>query len=151
MKDSQRKAMFAKTKLISKKINGRSKKEVPELYQQLEEKNRQVAKPEFVDVGRVFRDDPNAIPKQELKVKNFENEQDYWKNIVKEPQRSFGTTLGDQRWFALDGASTNLREAKKKLMKLESDKEKGIKLERKPVFIGGKKRFKFEEKVSRNG
>jgi len=76
---------------------------------------------------------------------NFEAEQDFWKQIVKEPRRSFGTTLGDQRWFALTGASTNLRETKKKLEKLKSDKEKGIILTRVPTFKEGKKRFFFKE------
>jgi len=144
-RDSQ-KAMFAKTKQIIKSIDGKSVNDVPELYRELETANRDVPKPKFVRVGTVFRDDPNAIEKQKQKVKNFEAEQDYWKQIGKEPRRSFDSTLGDSRWWALGNTSTNLREAKKKLMKLESDKEKGIKLERKSVFIGGKKRFKFEEK-----
>ena len=148
--DAQRKAMFAKAKQISKSIGGKSQKEVPQLYQQLEEKNRQVPKPKFVKVGTVFRDDPNAIEKQEQKVKNFENEQDYWKGIVKEPSRSFGRTLGDARWWALGNTSTNLREAKKKLEKLKSDKEKGIKLTRQPTFIEGKKRFFFKEQKVEN-
>lgn len=143
-------AMFAKAKQISKSIGDRSQKEVPELYHQLEEKNRQVPKPTQIRVGTVFRDDPNAIQKQEQKVKNFENEQDYWKLIVKEPQRTFGNagnTLGDARWWALTNTSTNLREAKKKLDKLKSDKEKGIKLTRQPTFIEGKKRFFFKEEM----
>jgi len=144
--DASRKAMFAKAKQIAKSIGDKTVNDVPELYQQLEEKNRQVPKPVRIRVGTVFRDDPNAIQKQEQRVENFENEQDYWKQIVKEPHRSFRPTLGDSRWFALTGASTNLREANKKLEKLKSDKEKGIELERKPVFIEGKKRFKFEEK-----
>ncbi len=143
--DASRKAMFAKSKLIAKSIGGKSQKEVPELYQQLEEKNRQVPKPKFVKVGTVFRDDPNAIEKQEQKVKNFENEQDFWKGIVKEPSRTFSTTLGDQRWWALGNTSTNLREAKKKLVNLESEKESGVKLTRVPTFKEGKKRFFFKE------
>jgi len=150
MLDKQRKAMFAKAKEISKSIGGKSQKEVPELYQQLEEKNRQVPKPKFVKVGIVFRDDPNAIEKQEQKVKNFENEQDYWKGIVKEPSRSFGRTLGDARWWALGNTSTNLREAKKKLVNLESEKKEGIVLKRNPTFIEGKKRF-FFTKEKKNG
>jgi len=62
--DASRKAMFAKAKQISKSIGDRRNNEVPELYRQLEEKNRQVPKPKFVRVGTVFRDDPNAIEKQ---------------------------------------------------------------------------------------
>lgn len=146
----QQKAMFAKAKQISKSIGGKSQKEVPELYQQLEDKNRQVPKPEFVKVGTVFRDDPNAIEKQQQKVNNFEAEQDYWKGIVKEPSRSFGRTLGDARWWALGNTSTNLREAKKKLLKLESDKKEGIVLTRNPTFKEGKKRFFFTEE-KKNG
>jgi len=45
----------------------------------------------------------------------------------------------------LTGASTNLRETKKKLEKLKSDKEKGIILTRVPTFKEGKKRFFFKE------
>jgi len=141
----QQKAMFAKAKLIAKSIGDKTVNDVPQLYQQLEEKNRQVPKPVRIRVGTVFRDDPNAIQKQEQRVKNFENEQDYWKQIVKEPHRSFRPTLGDSRWFALTGASTNLREANKKLLKLKSDKEKGIILTRVPTFKEGKKRFFFKE------
>ena len=146
----QQKAKFAKSKQIAKSIGGKSQKEVPELYQQLEEKNRQVPKPKFVKVGTVFRDDPNAIEKQEQKVMNFENEQDFWKGIVKEPSRSFGRTLGDARWWALGNTSTNLREARKKLEKLKSDEKKGIVLKRNPTFIEGKKRFFFTEE-KKNG
>jgi len=141
MNDKQRKAMFAKSKQISKSIGGKSHKETPELYQKLEEINRDVPTPKLVKVGTVFRDDPNAIQKQELKVKNFEEEQDYWKNITKEPQRSYSHTLGDARWWALSNTSTNLREAKKKLHKLESDKKEGTTLQRNTTFKDGKKRF----------
>lgn len=141
----QQKAMFAKAKQISKSIGGKSQKEVPELYQQLENKNRQVPRSTLRLGGTVFRDDPDAIPKQEQKVKYWESQQDFWKNIVKEPQRSFGRTLGDARWWALGNTSTNLREANKKLDKLKSDEEKGIKLTRQPTFIEGKKRFFFKE------
>ena len=143
--DASRKAMFAKSKLIAKSIGDKTVNDVPELYQQLEEKNRQVPKPKLERVGTVFRDDPNAIPKQAQKVMNFETEQDYWKNIVKEPSRSYRSTLGDARWWALGNASTNLREAKKKLEKLKSDKEKGVILTRVPTFKDGKKRFFFKE------
>jgi len=148
--DASRKAMFAKSKLIAKSIGGKSQKEVPELYQQLEDKNRQVPKPTIKLGDPVFRDDPEAIPKQKNKVKFWEEEQDYWKGIVKEPSRSFGRTLGDARWWALGNTSTNLREAKKKLEKLKSDEKKGIVLKRNPTFIEGKKRFFFTEE-KKNG
>lgn len=123
--------------------NGRTE----DAYAEIERRNRLVPLPKFTKVGTVFRDDPNAIEKMKDKVKNFENEQEYWKKITKFPNRDYQNhrQLGDEKFFALTGASTNLREAKKKLDKLESDKKEGVKLSRETTFINGKKRFFFKE------
>lgn len=133
---------------LIKAIKGEQRNVINEkYYAEIERRNRQVAQPKHEKVGTVFRDDPNAIEKQQKRVMNFENEQEFWKKIIKFPRRDFRghNQLGDQRWFALTSASTNLREAKKKLDKLKSDKEKGIILTREPTFKGGKKRFFFKE------
>ena len=161
MQDSQRKAMFSKIngktsdKELIKLIKGDSKnfsdwyrnETNDPAYQEIERRNREIPKPKFVKTGKIFMDDPDAIKKQGQRVMNFENEQQYWKKIIKFPARDFhhGSQLGDTRWFALSSASTNLKEAKKKFAKLSSNKEQGITLKRNDTFKGGKKRFFFTE------
>lgn len=156
MNDSQRKAMFAKGRTIDtvtvkelvKAIDGKGRDEHTEpLYSEIERRNKDIPHPKRVKVGTVFRDDPDAINKQQQKVNNFQNEVDYWKKITKFPHRDWQNhnQLGDSRWWALSNASTNLREAKKKLTKLEEDKKNGVVLERGDTFKSGKKRFFYKE------
>ncbi len=161
MNDSQRKAMFAKIsqktseKDLVKLIKGGSKdwkdwgrNEMTEpAYLEIERRNREVPKPRFVTTGKIFMDDPDAIKKQGQRVMNFENEQEYWKKIIKFPNRDYQNhqQLGDERWFMLSSASTNLREAKKKYEKLSSNKEQGVTLQRNTTYKGGKPRFYYTE------
>lgn len=128
---------------------GRTEKTEKE-YAEIERRNREVPipkKPEGVR-GTIFQDDPNAISKMEAKVKYLEGEQDYWKKIIKFPSRDYENRnqLGDAKWYAMSNNSANLRDAKKKLTKIQERKESGTTLERKPTYKGGKKRFYYKEK-----
>ena len=114
-------------------------------YQEIERRNRLIETPKLVKVDKVFRDDPNAISMMKQKIENKEKMVSYWKSIIKFPARTYGRALGDSKWYALTGASTEVREAKKKLAKLEIDKKAGVKLERKNTFTTGKKRFYYKE------
>ena len=118
-------------------------------YREIERRNQDVELPKLTRVGKVFRDDPNAISMMKTKVENKEKMVLYWKSIIKFPSRTYGNnlrgSLGDEKWYALTGASTEVREAKKKLEKLESDKKAGKTLERKSTFTTGKKRFYYKE------
>ena len=114
-------------------------------YEEIERRNRLIELPKTTKVGKVFRDDPNAISMMKTKVENKEKMVLYWKSIIKFPARTYGRALGDTKWYALTGASTEVREAKKKLEKLESDKKAGKTLERKSTFTTGKKRFYYKE------
>ena len=116
-------------------------------YQEIERRNRLVEKPKLTKVGKVFRDDPNAISMMKTKLENKEKMVLYWKSILQFPARDTqrGSSLGDSKFYALTGASTEVREAKKKLAKLESDKKAGKTLERKSTFTTGKKRFYYKE------
>ena len=118
-------------------------------YEEIERRNREIELPKLEKVGTVFRDDPNAISMMEKKIENKEKMVLYWKKIIKFPHRTYGNnmlgSLGDKKWYALTGASTEVREAKKKLAKLQADKKAGIKLERKNTFTTGKKRFYYKE------
>jgi hypothetical protein len=144
-------------KEIVKKIKGGSKnfkdwyynEKNAECYEEIERRNREIEKPKLEKVGKVFRDDPNAISLMETKIKNKEKMVLYWKKIIKFPARDYGnnirSSLGDAKWYALTGASTEVREAKKKLAKLQADKKAGVKLERKPTYTTGKKRFYYKK------
>ena len=118
-------------------------------YREIERRNQLIKLPETKKVGKVFRDDPNAISMMKTKIENKEKMVLYWKSIIKFPSRTYGNnlrgSLGDEKWYALTGASTEVREAKKKLEKLESDKKAGKTLERKATFTTGKKRFYYKE------
>jgi len=128
---------------------GRTEKTEKE-YAEIERRNREVPipkKPEGVR-GTIFQDDPNAISKMEAKVKYLEGEQDYWKKIIKFPSRDYENRnqLGDAKWYAMSNNSANLRDAKKKLAKIQERKESGTTLERKTTFKGGRKVFYYKEK-----
>ena len=114
-------------------------------YEEIERRNTLIELPKTKKVGKVFRDDPNAISMMKTKIENKEKMVLYWKSIIKFPARTYGRALGDTKWYALTGASTEVREAKKKLEKLESDKKAGKTLERKSTFTTGKKRFYYKE------
>lgn len=118
-------------------------------YREIERRNRLIELPKITKVGKVFRDDPNAISMMKTKIENKEKMVLYWKSIIKFPSRTYGNnlrgSLGDEKWYSLTGASTEVREAKKKLEKLESDKKAGKTLERKATFTTGKKRFYYKE------
>jgi hypothetical protein len=114
-------------------------------FEEMEIRNNTIEKPKFTKVSTVFRDDPNAIKMQKVRIENFENELAYWKKINKFPARDYSHKLGDKVWYSQTSASTNLRNAKKKLAKLETDKKSGVKLERKNTFTTGKKRFYYKE------
>ena len=118
-------------------------------YREIERRNQLIKLPQTKKVGKVFRDDPNAISMMKTKIENKEKMVLYWKSIIKFPSRTYGNnlrgSLGDEKWYALTGASTEVREAKKKLEKLESDKKAGKTLERKATFTTGKKRFYYKE------
>ena len=114
-------------------------------YEEIERRNTLIELPKTKKVGKVFRDDPNAISMMKTKIENKEKMVLYWKSIIKFPARTYGRALGDTKWYALTGASTEVREAKKKLEKLESDKKAGKTLERKATFTTGKKRFYYKE------
>ena len=119
-------------------------------YAEIEKRNQAVPKPKRPEGagGTIFQDDPNAIPKLEKKIKYLEDQQDYWKKITKFPARDYHTRphqLGDAKWYEASSVSTNLRETKKKLAKIQERKEAGTTLERKVTYKGGKPRFYYKE------
>jgi hypothetical protein len=124
---------------------GRSEK-TEDAYAEIERRNREVQRPS-INYPKIFRDDPDAITKMEQKIKVVEKEQEYWKQIIKFPNRDYQnhSQLGDAKWYETGLTSTKLREAKKKLANLESNKEKGITLKRNDTFKGGNKRFYYTE------
>ncbi len=119
-------------------------------YAEIEKRNREVPIPKRPEGagGTIFQDDPNAVSKMETKVKYLEDQQDYWKKIIKFPARDYENRnqLGDAKWYAMSNNSANLRDAKKKLAKIQEREASGKTLERKPTYKGGKKRFYYEEK-----
>jgi hypothetical protein len=114
-------------------------------YREIERRNQLIPKiPE--NYPKIFRDDPQAIEKMKAKIIVLENIKDYWKRIIKFPNRVYGNdmgfhVLGDEKFYAGTLASTNLNMAKKKLALIENQGT----LTRKPVFIDGKKHFKYVE------
>lgn len=120
-----------------------------ELYKEIERRNRDIPKPTG-GYPKIFRDDPDAVNKMEQKIKVLEDRQAYWKQIIKFPARDFQNMqqLGDQKWYALTGASTDLREAKKKLAGIKAQQERGTTLTRKPTYQGGRKNFYYSEEPS---
>jgi hypothetical protein len=117
-------------------------------YQEIERRNRLVKYPQG-NYGKIFRDDPQAIQKMQDKIKVLEDRKDYWKKIIKFPARTYHEirgALGDQKWYAAAGASTDLNMAKKKLVLIENQ---GI-LTRKPTYVKdqegtSKRRFYYTE------
>ena len=124
------------TKSIIKTIKGGSKNwqdwrvadHIPELSE-IEKRNREIPQPEkpegYNSKEQIFRDDPDAIPKMEAKVKYLENIADYWKKVTKFPMRDFRNqvgmrTLGDAKWFAMSNNSQLLNGARKKLEQIKN-------------------------------
>ncbi len=153
--DSGGKHSETNTKDIIKSIKGGNKdwhawgrtEKNEELYAELERRNREVPKPTSKLPDKVFRDDPDAVPKMEQKVKYWEDQKDYWTKIIKFPSRDYQTPnqLGDARWFMGTNISTNLRDAKKKLEGIKAQQGRGTDLVRKPTYKDGKKRFYYSE------
>jgi hypothetical protein len=125
---------------------GRNEK-TEDAYAEIERRNREIPTPKSKLGDKVFRDDPEAVPKMEQKVKYWEDQKDYWNKIIKFPHRDYQThnQLGDARWFMGTNISTNLRDAKKKLEGIKSQQGRGTDLVRKPTYKGGKKRFYYSE------
>lgn len=120
-----------------------------ELYAEIERRNKEIPVPKMPNIGKIFRDDPDAVSKLEAKVKYLEDVQNYWKQIIKFPVRDYHTRnqLGDAKWYEASLASKNLNDTKKKL---EQVKNQGN-LERKPVYMDGKKHFKYIETPKESG
>ena len=116
------------------------------LYAEIEKRNKSIPKPTGT-YPKIFRDDPDAVSKMEQKIKVLEDRQAYWKKIIKFPARDFKNMqqLGDQKWYALTGASTDLREAKKKLEGIKAQQARGTTLTRKPTYQNGRKNFYYSE------
>tara|TARA_Y100001949_G_C15985160_1_gene330256 strand:- start:701 stop:3307 length:2607 start_codon:yes stop_codon:yes gene_type:complete len=97
-------------------------------YEEIERRNAAIPDPEFGDykpAETIFRDDPDAVPKMEAKIKYLESVADYWKKITKFPARDYGNmrigdSLGDAKWYAGSNNGANLRDAKKKLEKIKN-------------------------------
>lgn len=107
-------------------------------YEEIERRNQLIKYPEG-GYPKIFRDDPEAIKKMNAKIEYLEKVQQYWKSIIKFPARDYSYHLGDAKWY--NSASTDLNMARKKLALIENQGT----LTRKPVFIEGKKHFKYVE------
>jgi len=120
---------------IIKSIKGGSKnwqdwkfaEHIPEMAE-IEKRNKELPKPEKPEGytnEKIFRDDPDAVSKTELKVKYLENVADYWKQVTKFPVRDFGnnlgySSLGDQKWYAMSNNSQLLNGTRKKLEQIKN-------------------------------
>ena len=69
------------------------------------------------------------MKKLRKKILVLEEEHDYWKKIIKFPARTYFNyrykgehPLGDAKWYSLSSASTNLKNARDKLLSLEGRK-----------------------------
>ena len=95
---------------------------------------------------RIFEDDPDAVSKLEAKLVVLVKEQAYWKSIKKVP-RTYKQTPEDARWYMLPSVTTNIREVKKKIKRIQDRKEAGIELVRKTTFKNGRKVFYYDKEV----
>lgn len=95
----------------------------------------------------IFQDDPDAIAKLEAKLAGLEKEKAYWKGLKPE-RRTFGNAETDnmRRSFMLPLTNQNIRSVKQKIEMIKARQDRGATLERKTTFVGGKKRFYYEEK-----
>jgi len=66
---------------------GRNEK-TEDAYAEIERRNRDVPKPSG-KYPKIFRDDPDAVSKMEQKIKVIEDQQEYWKKIIKFPNRDY--------------------------------------------------------------
>lgn len=118
-------------------------------YAEIERRNKDVPKPKRPEGagGTIFQDDPKAIEKYEKKITYLENQQDYWKKIIKFPARDYKNRnqLGDAKYYEMSNNSANLNTTKKQLAKVKERKESGTTLERKVTYKGGKPRFYYKE------
>lgn len=127
-----------------------AKPENEELYAEIERRNKEVPRPKRPEGagGTIFRDDPDAVSKMEVKVKYLEGVADYWKQITKFPTRDYHTRptqLGDAKFYEMSNNSANLRDARKKLEGIKAQQARGTTLTRKPTFKDNKKRFYYSE------
>ena len=95
--------------------------------------------------GPIFQDDPDAIAKLEQKLVELEKEKAYWKTIKKTVPRDYSHTPGDAKWYMPENVNARIRAVKKKMQKIQDRKDAGVTLERKTVFVGGGKHFKYVE------
>jgi len=95
--------------------------------------------------GRIFQDAPNAIARLEDKLEALESEKAYWKTVKKTVPRDYSQTPGDAKWYMPQNVNANIRSVKKKMAMINARNESGVTLERKPVYIEGKKHFKYVE------
>jgi len=94
-------------------------------YEEIERRNREIPEPQG-SYEKIFSDDPDAIEKLKHKIEVLEEEQAYWKKIIKFPARTYFNLkyrgqhpLGDAKWYALGSATTNLKNARDKLLSFE--------------------------------
>jgi len=96
--------------------------------------------------GRIFQDDPDAIAKLEQKLVGLKKEQAYWKSLKKLPRTyQHDEPDGAKRCYMLPSITTNIREVNKKIQTIKARQDAGVTLERKPVYMGGKRHFKYVE------
>lgn len=143
------------TKDLIKSIKGGSKDwhdwgrtgNTEDAYAEIERRNREVPRPTGKFDNSIFRDDPDAVAKMENKIKVLEDRQEYWKQITKFPSRDYHNRkqLGDMKWYEAGNLSANLRDAKKKLVGIKTQQERGTTLTRKPTYPDNKKRFYYSE------
>jgi len=96
--------------------------------------------------GKIFQDDPDAIAKLEQKLVGLKKEQAYWKSLKKLPRTyQHDEPDGAKRCYMLPSITTNIREVNKKIQKIKARQDAGVTLERKTVFVGGGKHFKYVE------
>ena len=95
--------------------------------------------------GPIYQDDPDAIAKLEQKLVELEKEKAYWKTIKKIVPRDYSRTPGDAKWYMPANVSARIRSVKKKMELIKARQEADITLERKEVFVGGKRFFKYVE------
>ena len=93
---------------------------------------------------RIFQDDPEALSKLKVKLEKLEETKAYWKAIKKIP-RTYTHTQEDARWYMLPSTTTNIREVKKKIKKIEDRITAGKTLVRKTTFKNGRKVFYYHE------
>lgn len=95
--------------------------------------------------GPIFQDDPDAIAKLEQKLVELEKEKAYWKTVKKIVPRDYSHTPGDAKWYMPANVSARIRSVKKKMELINARQEAGVTLQRKEVFVDGKRFFKYVE------